>query len=158
VNAGEYETGRTNVEAAVAVFCTKVRKKIEELWLDVEFSDPKPTQFQTGWQTFICKCMARPGPDIFLFSRKGDEWRPRGERLKQTANHMYEVRTFFSDHPGPQTLHVIKTSEIGMLWIANYRYFADKFKNYPPIFTKAELPREFISLASIEVEVLPKPP
>ena len=158
MTAGSYETGRRDkdLQAAVGPFSTKARNKIKRLWLDIEFGDPKPTQFQVGWQTVTCRCAVRPGPDVFLFTEKDDRWWPRLEKLKRSSKkNMYEVTTYF-DGPGYQTLHVIKTNDLATSWMENYRYFADKHKEYPSVFTGIELPHGFVSLASIEVEVIPK--
>ena len=159
MTAGSYDERRrdNDLQAAVGPFCTKVRNKIKRLWLDIEFSDPKPSQFYVGWQTVTCQCAVRPGREVFLFTEKEDRWWPRLEQLKRSAKkNTYEAKTYF-DSPGYQTLHVIKTNDLGTLWIENYRYFAKKHEDYPSIFTQVELPRGFISLASIEVEVFAKP-
>ena len=88
--------------------------------------------------------------------KKEDRWWPRLEKLKRsTKKNVYETKTYF-DGPGYQTLHVVKANDLGISWIENYRYFAEKYKDNSSIFTAIELPRGFISLASIDIEVVPK--
>jgi hypothetical protein len=180
MNAGEYEIGRKdkNTEAAVAVFCRKVRQKIGEMALGVSFLDPKPdAQLLAGEHTFICECTAQPRPNILLFTQKENRWWPRRDRLRKRQNsNRYEVKFWFED-PGPHTIHVVKAEDIGMTL---FRYYCDIIDrtlrqqeelkktglseaqlkglqiSYPPI-TMEELPRGFVSLASITVEVVPKP-
>jgi len=155
MTAGWYETGRRdkNLQAAVGPFCTKVLHKIKELTLGVDFVLPENNaELQIGWQTFTCRCTARPGSDIFLFTQRGDRWWSRRERLEQTTDNLYRVETHF-DTPGHETIHVIKATDIGMIWIKNYRRMVEAIRQYPPII-EGELPRAFVPLASIMVDLL----
>jgi hypothetical protein len=158
MTAGWYETGRrdNNLQAAVGPFCTKVRQKLKELWLDVCVLDPKPnTKLQTGWQAITFRCTPRPGSDVFLFTEKDNRWWPRRERLKQTTDNVYETKTFFGE-PGRHTIHLVRANDLGVVLLENYFYFTDQLKKYPSI-TTGELPHGFVSLASVPVEVVPKP-
>jgi hypothetical protein len=133
MTAGWYETGRRdgNLQAAVGPFCTKVRNKIREMTLGVDFLSPeRNAQLHTGWQTFTCRCTAQPGSDIFLFTHKDNQWWPRRERLNHTTDNEYEVTTFFNN-PGRQTIHVMKTNDLGLLFLDNYFHFVDQTKQYP---------------------------
>jgi hypothetical protein len=155
MTAGGYETGRwdDNLQSAVAPFCTKVRKKIRELTLGVKFLRPVPhAQLDIGWQTFMCECTARPGNDVFLFTQKGDLWWQRRERLERSTDNVYEVKTHFSV-PERVTVHVLQARDTGSLWVENYRRMIDQLDKYPPMI-KGDLPRAFVSLASITVDLV----
>jgi hypothetical protein len=159
LTAGEYETGRrdSNMQAAVGPFCTEVRNKIREMTIGVKFLHPAPdAHLDIGWQTFTCECTARPGNDVFLFTQKGDLWWQRRERLERTTDNVYEVKTHF-DVPEPVTVHIIKGNDIGSLWVENYRRMVDQLDKYPPMI-KGDLPRAFVSLDSITVNLVPKTP
>jgi hypothetical protein len=154
MTAGEYEIGRRddNLQAAVAPFCTKVRNKIRALTLGVKFLSPAPdAELSIGLQTFTCECTARPGNDVFLFTQKFDRWWV-GERLEHRIGNLYEGETYLGT-PGPEIIHVIKSNNIGTLWVDNHRRIAEELKKYPPII-KGELPRAFLSLDHITVEVV----
>jgi hypothetical protein len=159
ITPGAYETGRRDedMEAAVGPFCVKVRQKLKELWLDVCVLDPKPnTKPQTGWQAITFRCTPRPGRDVFLFTEHDNGWWPRRERLKQTTDNVYETKTFFGG-PGRHTIHIVRANDLlGVVLLENYFYFTDQLKKYPSI-TTGELPHGFVSLASVPVEVVPKP-
>jgi hypothetical protein len=158
MTAGWYETGRRdqNFRAAVGPFCSMVRQRIEELTLGLSFLRPEPNALLcTGWQTFTCQCTARPGPDVFLVTQKGDRWLPRQEKLELITDNKYEVKTYFSENdPGSITVHIMKaTRNLPILWVESYRNIVDQAKRYPPMF-RGDLPPGFFSLASIPVEVV----
>jgi hypothetical protein len=158
ITPGGYESGRSdqNMEAAVGPFCEKVRQKLKELALDTRFLDPKPNaRLQVGWQTITCECTARPGGEVFVFTEKDNRWWPRRERLEPTTGNVYRARTYF-EGPGRQTIQVIKANAFVLPWIENYFSILDQIKRTPPMI-QGELPRGFASLASIAIEVVPKP-
>jgi hypothetical protein len=181
MTAGWYETERRdkNMQAAVGPFCTKVRNKIRELTLGVRFVDPKPNaQLSVGQHTFTCRCTARPGPDVVLFTQKENRWWPRRARLKQTPKDadLYEIDFGFGD-PGLHTIHVVRANNLGMTLVKYYSDIVDRASqqweglqrtglpeatlnslriSYPPI-TMEEMPSGFVALDSITVEVVPKP-
>lgn len=169
MTAGEYETERRDqsMEAAVGPFCTKVRKKLEQMWLSVDILRPEPdAQIEIGWQTIICRCTNWLGPNIFVFTQSTNGWWPRSERLKKINDYKYEVQTYFSA-PIFEKIHIVTTNDLAMLSTNNYlalrkqmneaRGAAGLTAAYPPFMTGKELPQGFVRLAEITVEVVPKP-
>jgi hypothetical protein len=167
------------LQAAVGPFCTKVRNKIRELTLGVRFLSPeRNAQLSVGQHTFRCQCTSRPVPDVVLFTQKGNRWWPRREKLKQVPNttDTYEIDFGFGD-PGSYTIHATKTNDLGKTLVNYYSDIANRAAqqweelkrtglpeatlnglriSYPPIIME-ELPRGFVELASITVEIVPKP-
>jgi hypothetical protein len=158
ITPGRYESGRSdqNMEAAVGPFCEKVRQKLKELALDVRFVDPMPNvRLPVGWQTVTCECTPRPGGEVFLFTEKDNRWWPRRERLEPTTGNLYRAKTNF-DGPGRHTIQVIKTNGLALAWVENYFKILDQIKRTPAMI-QGELPRGFVSLASIAIEVVTNP-
>lgn len=122
MTAGWYETGRRdlNMRAAVAPFCTEVRKKLKVMWVAVKFVEPQPNaRLDIGFQRITCQSTSALGPNTFVFTQKGNTWWPRSERLQKVSDDTYTLRTWF-DGAGHQRVHIVKTNDLATITTESY--------------------------------------
>ena len=180
MTAGWYETGRQDKEMqpAVGPFCNNVRRKINETTFGIDFIHPdNNTSLSSGKHILTCKCNVYPGSDILLFVQNQHRWYPKRDRFRNWSykSNLYDIDCHLGGL-GLQTIHLVKTNDLGKMLIENYLGVCDQGRLqwerlkemgiseadlkplriwYPPLRIYGDLPPGLFSLANVTVEVVP---